>query len=97
MAVGGGGRVQGDRDGRWLTGSNAGREFAFGRHGAGSAAVGRAGAETDARGGGEAFGAGCGPAVGRRCVREVAARVVYGGGHLEGFRRCVGLAGAVEM
>ncbi len=40
-----------------------------------------------------AFGAGCGPAVGRR---GAAARVVYGGGHLEGFRHCVGLAGAVE-
>ncbi len=43
-----------------------------------------------------ALGAGCGPAVGRRCVRETAARVVYGGGHLEDFRCCVGLAGAVE-
>jgi hypothetical protein len=64
----------------------------YGRRGAGNAAVGRAGAEADARGG----GAGCGPAVGRRCVRETAARVVYGGEPLEGFRRCVGLAGAVE-
>ena len=43
-----------------------------------------------------AFGVGCGPAVGRRCVRGAAARVVYGGGHLDGFRCCVGLAGAVE-
>jgi hypothetical protein len=97
-AVGGGGRVQGGRDGRWLPGSGAGREYAiaFGRCGAGDAAVGRVAAEADVRGGGEAFGAGCGPAVGRRCVREAAARVVYGGGHLEGFRHCVGLAGAVE-
>ncbi|MFZ8810531.1 MAG: hypothetical protein ACO2PN_20790 [Pyrobaculum sp.] len=29
-------------------------------------------------------------------MRGPAARVVYGGGHLEGFRRCIGLAGAVE-
>ena len=45
-----------------MPGSGAGREFAFGRRGAGSAAVGRAGAEADARGGGEAFGAGYGVA-----------------------------------
>jgi hypothetical protein len=45
---------------------------------------------------GEAFGAGCGPAVGRRCVREAAARIVYGGEPLDGFRCCVGLASAVE-
>jgi hypothetical protein len=44
-----------------------------------------------------ALGVGCGPAVGRRCVRGVAARVVYGGEHLEGFRCCIGLASAVEM
>jgi hypothetical protein len=44
----------------------------------------------------EAFGAGCGPAAGRRCVRGAAAQVVYGGGHLDGFRRCIGLASAVE-
>ncbi len=43
-----------------------------------------------------ALGAGCGPAVGPRCVRGAAARVVYGGGHLDGFRRCIGLASAVE-
>ena len=58
--------------------------------------MGRAAAETDARGGGEVLGSGCGPAVGRRCVRGAAARVVYGGEHLEGFRCCVGLASAVE-
>jgi len=97
MAVGGGGRAQGDRDGRWLPGSGARREYAiaFGRRGAGNAAVGRAAAEADARGGGEALGAGCGPAVGGRCVRGAAARVVYGGEHLE-IMRCVGLVGAVE-
>jgi len=64
VAVGGGGRAEGDRDGRLLPGSGAGREYAiaFGRRGAGNAAVGRAGAEADARGGGEALGAGYGVA-----------------------------------
>jgi len=76
----------------------AGREYAiaFGRREAGNAAAGRAAAEVDARGGGEVLGVGCGPAVGRRCVKGAAARVVYGGGHLDGFRCCVGLAGAVK-
>jgi len=75
----------------------AGREYviAFGRRGAGNAAVGRAAAEADACGGGEAPGVGCGPAVGRRCVKGAAARAVCSGEHLE-IMRYVGLASAVE-